>query len=222
MLYLSFYFQTIKNTSAVESGIRILPYCITTTVGVVASGGLITLWGQYVPFMFLGAAVLSVGSGLLSTMKVGSGIGEWFGYQVVTSLGFGLGAQIPYIVIQNCLPAEDISTGTALIIFFQNFVGAVGIGVAQNVFLHTLKGRLSAIPGVNVKALLEGNATEVRKNVAPALLARVLEAYNYSLMRAFAVAIAGGGLGFLISFMVEWKKIEKGKEKKPEVLVDGA
>lgn len=130
----------------------------------------------------------------------------------MAALGFGLAAQVPFIVVQSVLAPEDVSTGTALIVFFQNFVGAIGIAIAQNLFVRTLNSKLSAIPGVNVEVLVKGSATEIRKNVPPALLARVLEAYNFSLMRAMMLAIVAGGLAFLVSFGMEWRKVEKEKK----------
>ena len=60
--------------------------------------------------MMLGGTFVTVGSGLLFALHVNSGIGEWSGYQVVAAFGFGLGIQIPYVVVQNVPSAEDVAT----------------------------------------------------------------------------------------------------------------
>jgi hypothetical protein len=168
--------------------------------------------------MFLGGTVLAVGSGLLYTLHVTSSIGQWFGYQVVAAFGFGLGVQIPYVVVQNVLSAEEVPTGTALIVFSQNFAGAVAITVAQNLVSHTLLNRLSKIPGVRAPALIAAGATEIRNNVDPGLLGRVLDVYNFSLTRTFLLPIGAGVAAFLVTLGMEWRKIEKSKGEVPRVI----
>jgi hypothetical protein len=211
VVYLPFYFQAVKNTSASQSGIRILPYCISTTLGVGLSGIMITAFGHYILFMFLGASFLTVGSSLLYTLQVNSPIGPWFGYQVLAAFGFGIGIQIPYVVVQSVLSAEDIPTGTAIIVFSQNFAGACAITVGQNMVSHSLMSKLGEIPGVSASQLIAAGATEIRKNVDPGILGRVLEVYNFALTRTFLLSIGAGGVAFLVTFGMEWRKIEKGK-----------
>ncbi len=208
-VYLPFYFQSVKGTTAVESGIRLLPYCISMSLGVCVTGFMITRYGQYVPLMILGGAFVAIGSGLLYTLHVNTSFGEWFGYQVVAAFGLGLGVQIPYLVIHNVLSAEDVPTGSALIIFSQNFAGAVAITIAQNIVSHNLQEQLSKIPGVDAAKVIAAGATEIRKNVDVLLLPRVLEAYNFALMRAFILPIAAGGGAFIVSFGMEWKNIKE-------------
>ena len=213
LLYLPFYFQTIKNTSAMQSGIRILPYTISTTLGGAFAGVIITLFGQYVPFLFLGSSLAAVGSGLIYTLNGKSPLSKWFGYQVMTALGYGMSVQLPLIVIQNVLDVEDIASATAVFIFFQNFVGAITLTVAQNIFQQELKRRVGAIAGVDLKSVIEANPSEIRQHVPVELLARVLEAFNISLSQAFIMSIAGGCLGFFVSFGVERRKLRDDSKK---------
>lgn len=212
LLYLPFYFQTIKNTSAVQSGIRILPYTITTTLGGAFSGVIITLSGHYIPFLFLGSSLAAVGSGLIYTLNLQSTLGQWFSYQVITAFGYGMSVQLPLVVIQNVLKVEDIPTATAVFIFFQNFVGAIMLIVAQNVFQQDLRKRVRAI-SANLDSVVETNPSDIRTHVPTEFLARVLEAFNMSISRAFVISIVGACLGFLVSFGVEWRKL-RGLDKK--------
>ncbi|CZT12494.1 related to DHA14-like major facilitator, ABC transporter [Rhynchosporium agropyri] len=214
LLYLPFYFQTIKNTSAMQSGIRILPYTISTTLGGAFAGVIITIFGQYVPFLFIGSTLAAVGSGFIYTLNGGSPLSEWFGYQAMTALGYGMSVQLPLLVIQNVLDVGDIASATAVFIFFQNFVGAIVLTVAQNIFQQELKRRVGAIPGVDLKSVIEANPSEIRQHVPVELLTRVLEAFNMSLSKAFIMSIAGGSLGFLVSFGVERRKLRDGKSSR--------
>lgn len=197
-----------------QSGIRILPYTISTTLGGAFAGVIITLFGQYVPFLFLSSSLAAVGSGLIYTLNGKSPLSKWFGYQVMTALGYGMSVQLPLIVIQNVLDVEDIASATAVFIFFQNFVGAITLTVAQNIFQQELKRRVGAIAGVDLKSVIEANPSEIRQHVPVELLARVLEAFNMSLSQAFIMSIAGGCLGFFVSFGVERRKLRDDSKKR--------
>lgn len=211
LLYLPFYFQTIQNTTAAQSGIRILPYCISTTLGALIAGALITLTGHYGPFFFIGSTMGATGAGLLYTLNIGSKLSAWLGYQIIAALGYGIGSYLPLLVVQNTLTLADIPTGTALVIFFQNFVGAVALTTAQNIFSRTLTTNLDKIPGIDVNALVE-SPTGLRESIRSSdLLELVLRAYNGALTKSFIISIVGGCTGFLASFGIKWKKMEKSK-----------
>jgi hypothetical protein len=216
LLYLPFYFQAVKNTTAIQSGIRILPYTITSTIGGAFSGIIITATKQYWPLMFLGTLLAAVGSGLLYTLNLDSTIGNWFGYQVVAAFGYGMSVQIPLVVIQNVLEVEDIPTATAVLIFFQNFVGAITLIVAQNVFQQELQRRVGSIAGVELSSVVEAQPSEIREHVPAEFLMRVLKAFNESISTAFIIPIVGACLGFFISFGVERRQLRdesKGRDR---------
>ena len=44
--------------------------------------------------------------------------GKWFGYEVLTGAGVGVGFRIPIIAVQTVLPLKDVHVGTACVIFF--------------------------------------------------------------------------------------------------------
>jgi len=62
--------------------------------------------------MWFGAAIFTVGAGLLQTLKVDSSAGRWIGYQILTGIGAGAGVQIPFIAVQVVLSAKDMPTGS--------------------------------------------------------------------------------------------------------------
>lgn len=111
MYYLPFYFQAIKNTSAVGSGIRTIPYLVSITISSVVVGALITVTGHYAIFLWVGAAVFTVGCAMISTLDVDSNMGKWFGYQVLAGVGGGASVQIPFLAVQVALSQADMPVG---------------------------------------------------------------------------------------------------------------
>lgn len=89
LYYLPLYFQIVSGVTASQSGVRNLPLIIAVTIATIASGGFISATGHFVPVLIVGAAIGTVGSGLLYTLGVGSSSGMWIGYQVVAGLGLG-------------------------------------------------------------------------------------------------------------------------------------
>ena len=112
IFYLPFYFQAVKGTTAEGSGIRTIPYLVSITLASIVIGGSITTFGWYTPFMWFGAAIFTIGSGMLYMLQVGSGAGRWIGYQILTGIGAGAGVQIPFIAVQVVLSAKDMPTGS--------------------------------------------------------------------------------------------------------------
>lgn len=110
--YLPFYFQAVKGTTAEQSGIRSIPYLVSITISSLIVGGTITKVGWYVPFLWIGAAIFTVGAGLLFTLRVGSNAGQWIGYQILTGFGAGAGIQVPFLAVQAVLNSKDMPTGS--------------------------------------------------------------------------------------------------------------
>lgn len=172
---------------------------------------------------------------MLYTLKVGSSIGTWIGYQILAGVGAGACVQIPFIAVQVVLPEKDMPVGNAVAIFFvssassrscshqvsnrvvfQNTLGgAISVSIAQNIFSNTLLKQLRIhAPTVNPLVIVSAGATHIREAVRPQQLMGVLVAYNKAVTTAFILPIAVGGLAALASLLMEWKSV-KGKKLMP-------
>jgi MFS family permease len=209
IFYLPFYFQAIKGTTAEESGIRTIAYLISSTLGSLAVGSLITLLGTYAPFMWLGSALFAIGSGLLYTLTVSSPPRAWIGYQVLAGLGSGAGVQIPFIAVQVVASPRDMPTANACVLFFNSLGGALSISIAQNIFVNTLAREVPRrAPGVDAQAVASAGATNLRAVVDPRVLPGVLDAYNQAVVTAFVLAIAAAGAAFVVSLRMERRSVK--------------
>ncbi|OXV05252.1 hypothetical protein Egran_06980 [Elaphomyces granulatus] len=218
ILYLPLYFQSVKDTSATDSGIRILPLMLATVISSVVVGGLVTAVGYYTPFLIVSQTLLSVGSGLLTTYSVDIPTGKWIGYQILTGAGAGAGFQIPMTAVQTVLAADDIAIGSAGVIFFQNLGGSLFISVAQSVFQNGLISGLEEFaPKVPPGAILGSGATDIRK-VLESLnqqdqLPNVLLAYMKGLTNSYRVAASLAAAAVIAACFLEWKSVKKGGAK---------
>jgi EmrB/QacA subfamily drug resistance transporter len=214
--YLPIWFQAIKGVSATKSGIMSLPLILGVVICSVVAGGLVTTFGYYAPFMIASSVLMAIGAGLLTTFKVNTGHAEWIGYQALFGIGVGLGMQQILIAVQTALPAADIPTGTAIVMFFQTLGGALFISVGQNVFTNKLvSGLKAAVPDLDPAIVLRTGATELKTAIGEQYRDGVLRAYNDALTNSYYVAAALATLSIVGSLAVEWKSV---KGKKIEVM----
>ncbi|EXA31261.1 hypothetical protein FOVG_17438 [Fusarium oxysporum f. sp. pisi HDV247] len=130
IFYLPIYFQSIGNTSPTESGVRNLPLIMAVTVATILSGGFITATGIAFPLLVSGAAMATVGCGLIYSLDIGTGAGKWIGYQILAGVGFGISFQVPIIIGQAKSATSGLPSVTAIILFFQTVGGAFSVAAS--------------------------------------------------------------------------------------------
>ena len=123
--------------------------------------------------------------------------------------------QQPMIVAQTALKAEDVPSGTAIVLFAQTLGGAIFVSVGQNVFQNQLIRNLAQYaPDEDAAKLVSVGATMLRTVVSGDSLHHVLVAYNAAITQTFYVAVAMGALSLIGPIFVEWLSV---KGKKVEV-----
>lgn len=213
LYYLPIYFQSINGTSAAQSGIRNLPLILGVALFTIASGGLITMTGYYIPIMIVGSALASIGAGLIYTLDIGSPSSHWIGYQALTGIGLGLIFQIPIIVAQAVVPAEDVSSVTAIVLFFQTISGAIFITVAQTIFANQLlKTVAERVAGVDPGLVVATGATELRDTFNAVQLPGILSSYMAGLKDTYVVPIPLVALATFVgvaALVLDWRVLNK-------------
>ncbi|KAH7305758.1 major facilitator superfamily domain-containing protein [Stachybotrys elegans] len=207
--YLPIWYQAIQGLSAVDAGIRLLAYFLSTVFFVIGSGALVSKLGYYTPLMILGTAIMIVGCGLLSTVRVNSPDAEVVGFQVLFGVGMGLALIQPINAGQTVLSREDIPTGLT-VINFMNFVGGtVFVGVCQSILTHTLTDELRRnVPDLDVASILRNGATSLSGSVTPEQRPLFINAYNAGLVNVFYCAMALSAFAFIASCFLEWRTVK--------------
>ena len=212
--YLSVWFQTAKDDSAMHAGVSTIPLVLSLVIMGIIAAIFTEKIGYYVPAMLLSPVLCSIGAGLLSTLSPSSGQNAWIGYQVLYGFGIGCGFQTSNLAAQNVLPRADVPLGLALMFFMQQLGGSVFLAVSQNIFSSRLVDNLSGIAGLDTEAIVSTGATALRTIVPLQQLKTVIHAYSHALTRVFTLTAALSACMILGSLAVEWKRIKAKNEIK--------
>lgn len=211
--YLPIWFQAIKDDSAFESGIHIIPNVLANVLFNYVAAIFVNRTGFYVPPAVMGAALGTIGCGLLSRLEVNTPPSKWIGFEFLTGAGIGMAVQQSVLAVQTVLPLEMLPIGVALVGCSQDLGGATGVAVANSI----LQSRLlhdagSEMPNVDVKAILRAGATRFRKLAPEDGLDLLLLAYNDALQSVFIAAILMCGIAFMVGLGLEWKSVKMSKQ----------
>ncbi|KAK0260207.1 hypothetical protein LTS09_005023 [Friedmanniomyces endolithicus] len=216
--YLSIYFQAVHDDSPLMSGVHLLPTCLGIVLFTIISGVMIGKLGYYLPWTVSGSAISAIGYGLLSLLSPTTPAAKWIGYQVFYGVGSGCTIIAGYIAVQNLVPAAQIPTAMAIVIFCQGMGGAVFLIVANAVFSNSLRHQLglqSSKIGVAPDAVINAGARGLRQLIPDGeRLAVVLQAYTDSIDNVMYVGVGVACVAFAFAWGLGFKDIRKEKEMK--------
>lgn len=203
------WFQAVKGASAITSGVMNIPMVIAFVIASFVGGIITSITGHYVPLVYFAVVLLSIGSGLLTTLTVDSGAAKWIGYQIIFGAGVGVGLQTALTAPNTSLEMKDISVGMATILFSENLIAAVVVSVAQNVFTNELvKNLLTSVGDIDPSVVLKAGALQIKGLVPEAQLGGVLVAYNAALMRTLYVCVGLACCSVLGAVWLEWLSVK--------------
>lgn len=211
LYYLPIYFQVVSGVTASQSGVRNLPLILGNTIASIISGGSISAFGHFVPFLIAGSSVSTLGAGLIYTLSTTSSSSAWIGYQALTGLGMGLAIQVPIIVGQATVDPSDLASVTAMILFTQTIGGAFFVSAGEVAFSNILVAKLpSTAPSVDPASVISAGVTQIRAVFPADVVPGIIEAYMDGLKVTYAIAIAAAGIAVCFSMMAKWTNL-KGK-----------
>lgn len=181
-----------------------------------AGGILVSLVGYYTPFLIVSSAVSAVGAGLLSMLHPSSTLAQILGFQVVLSVGLGLGAQNIMVIPGVIFSSNDVVMAIATICFVQTLASAVSVTIGQSVFHNRLVENLRVSAPSADRSLVEEGATLLRENIPPDLLPSVLGAYSRAVSQTFYAGVAMCALSFFGCLVLQWKRVPDQKPEAPE------
>lgn len=210
--FLPVYFQAVKNTGPIRSGVDILPLAALSMPFAIVAAVFVTKSGHYREWFFLGMALLAIASGLLTRLDDNSSTAYWAVCQCIGGAGIGVLTTTTLPAIQAPLTEVDQAITTATWGFVRSFGGVWGVAIPAAVFNSRVNQLVSGIDDEEVRAALRnggayalastGGITDTEK-WSPEVGMRVKNVYVESLKRCWQVALGFSLLGFIISFWIQ-------------------
>ena len=118
----------------------------------------------------------------------------------------------PIVAVQNALPPSLVSVGMGLVVFAQNFGGALSLAFAQTTFNTGLSQSIPEFaPSIGASLVIDAGAGHVRTAVPKAALQGVLQAYAQSVDHVFYLSAAFATTAFIFSWGMGWKDVRTKK-----------
>ncbi|ORZ19085.1 major facilitator superfamily domain-containing protein [Lobosporangium transversale] len=209
MFFMPLYFQIVRQESATASGLEMLPMIVGLLLASISSGIMVSKWGQYRPFIWIGLILSTTGTGLLTLFHEDTSRGELIGYLFLVGLGIGFSMQTVMLAIQSSVETKDMAVATATATFFRTVGSVFGVAIAGTVFNNGVKSNLDPL----IDKFPEVEKVMVDSYLAPTfgsdLEAQILHAYMLALRQAFLVCIPFMGLAFVFSLLIKHHKLRK-------------
>jgi EmrB/QacA subfamily drug resistance transporter len=146
IFFIPLFVQGIVGTSATNSGLILTPLMLTSIVGSIVSGQLVSRLGKYKWIAIVGMVVSVIGSFLLVRLDVNATNNDVLIAMLVLGLGMGFGMALYNLVVQNALP-QKIGQATSALVFFRSIGGTIGLAamgsLMSSAYLPAFKNALS-------------------------------------------------------------------------------
>jgi hypothetical protein len=194
-------FQSVHNTSASQSGIRLIPLVLGVSVFTMLANGLLTFWRHYKPLLLLGAILGTAGVSKIYTLGANATTADWIGFEVLTAVGVGIALQIPMIANQTHVAVDDIPSVTALSLFAENLGTTLFVAAGEAAFTQGLMSAAgkNMSGAVDPQRLLHVGATQIRRLFSGKELAQVLSSYLEGCQISHVISVACGAGACLVS-----------------------
>ncbi|WP_329238432.1 MFS transporter [Actinoallomurus sp. NBC_01490] len=146
-LYLPLFQQTVQGASASNSGLLMLPMMLPVLVVSTVAGKIMSATGRYRIFPIVGAALMTVGMGLLASMGDDTSRLVTGCSMAVLGAGMGLCMQMAGTIAQNAVDLRDIGAASSSINLFRTIGASIGVAVFGALFNRSVNGHADHIQG---------------------------------------------------------------------------
>lgn len=218
--YLPLFFQACLGATPILSGVYTLATALSLSFTSIATGIFIRKTGQYLPAIWFGFLLLTLGNGLFTNLWTTSSWAKIFLYQIVAGIGVGPNFQSPLIALQSNINPRDIASATSTFQFVRNIATSVSVVIGGVVFQNEMQkqgGKLAAELGPSIAKQLSGfNAgasTQMVDKLPEPQRTVIRDAFAHALHYLWIMYVCFAAAGLLCCFMLRRRKLEKKHEQ---------
>ena len=209
--YLPLYFQAARGASPILSGVYLLPTSLSLSGMSMVTGITIRKTGKYLPSIFLGMFLMTLGYGLFVDLDRDSSWAKIILYQIVAGVGVGPNFQAPLIALQSLIAPRDIASATATFAFTRQLGTSISVVVGGVIFQNELARKAADTPQVTGGGGGGGPGASIGviDSLPPQQKRQAQVAFADSLMVMWILYVAVAFLGFLNCFLIGRQTLSK-------------
>jgi EmrB/QacA subfamily drug resistance transporter len=142
-VFLTLYFQISLGRSPTAAGLMTLPMVAGLLVCATVVGRLITRTGVWKRYLLLGAASLTAGLALMSTIDAHTDFRLLSLYMVLVGAGIGMTMQNLVLAVQNVVELRNLGAASSVVTFFRSLGGALGVSVLGAALGNVVRGYIT-------------------------------------------------------------------------------
>ena len=221
IVMLPLYLQVVKGNSATEAGLKLIPLMLGIVSMSIFSGKRITTTGKYKIFPIVGAAVMTLGLLLMSTLNETTSFGVLSIYAILVGAGLGLSMQTIVIALQNSVDFQDMGIATSSNTFFRSLGGAFGTAIFGTIFsnriAYYLQDNIASLQSTDPQSLAGFDPakleqittnTSIITTLPPTIRDTVLHSFAQTFHVVFLAAAPITFIGFVLAFFLKEKPLQ--------------
>jgi EmrB/QacA subfamily drug resistance transporter len=221
IVMLPLYLQVVKGNSATSAGLKLIPLMLGIVTMSIFSGKQITATGKYKIYPIIGAALMTLGLILMSTLNINTSFGVLSIYAILVGAGLGLSMQTIVIALQNAVDFQDMGIATSSNTFFRTLGGAFGTAIFGTIFSNRaafyLQENITLLQSTNPQALAgfdsaKLNVITTNTSIISTLPTTIKETVLHSFSQTFHVVFLAAApitfIGFVLAFFLKEKPLQ--------------
>ena len=221
IVMLPLYLQVVKGNSATSAGLKLIPLMLGIVSMSIFSGKRITTTGKYKIFPIVGAAIMTLGLILMSTLNETTSFGILSIYAIMVGAGLGLSMQTIVIALQNSVDFQDMGIATSSNTFFRSLGGAFGTAIFGTIFsnrvAYYLQDNIASLQSTDPQSLTGFDPAKLKEittntsvitTLPPVIRETVLHSFAQTFHMVFLAAAPVTFIGFVLAFFLKEKPLQ--------------
>jgi len=205
------FFQFTRNDSALEAGVRLLPFIFLMIFAVISNGAILSAYGYYMPWYTLGGLLVVTGGALMYTVDPTTSVSRVYGYSVILGFGNGLFAQASFSVAQAVVEPHLVASAVGFITCAQVSGVTIALAIANSVFLNKSQTAIQAIlpnvPESEIQSAIAGAGSKFVASLSDTLKLEVLDAIVSAMSKTYILVITAGALATVLSLAMKRERL---------------
>lgn len=211
--FIPLYFQFVRNDTALQAAVRLLPFVVITVSVNLSAGHLLSKIKYYSPIFIISGILMTIGGALLfKYLTLQSSTASIYGFTIVTAVGSGLTLQIGYAVatlkapkyMGQALALQNVAQigGTVICLVI---AGQVFHSAATRNLTDVLRG--TGFTSVDIQAAISGAKSDIFQQLSGELREQATIAITGAIQQSFILVIVGGAVLTIAGFLMKLEKL---------------